>query len=86
MMFAPLEGRRHVTVTNRHARLLIWPSPDAPFRPAAASAGQAPINEIETLERVPIKWIHLIDKDSLKIKELEHVLIEKVEHLFRDML
>ncbi|MGH6794321.1 MAG: hypothetical protein ACREDH_03780 [Methylocella sp.] len=39
-----------------------------------------------TLERVPIKWNHLIDKDSLKIKELEHVLIEKVEQLFRDML
>jgi hypothetical protein len=35
---------------------------------------------------VPIKWNHLIDKDSLKIKELEHVLIEKVEQLFRDML
>jgi hypothetical protein len=39
-----------------------------------------------TLERVPIKWNHLIDKDSLKIKVLEHVLIEKVEQLFRDML
>jgi hypothetical protein len=31
---------------------------------------------------VPIKWNHLIDKDSLKIKELEHVGIEKVEQLF----
>jgi hypothetical protein len=39
-----------------------------------------------SLERVPIKWNHLIDKDALKIKELEHVLIEKVEQLFRDML
>ena len=39
-----------------------------------------------TPERVPIKWNHLIDKDSLKIKELEHVLIEKLEQLFRDML
>jgi hypothetical protein len=37
-------------------------------------------------ERVPIKWNHLIDKDALKIKELEHVLTEKVEQLFRDML
>jgi hypothetical protein len=37
------------------------------------------------LERVPIKWNHLIDKDSLKIKELEHVGIEKVEQLFLDM-
>jgi hypothetical protein len=39
-----------------------------------------------TLERVPIKWNHLIDKDSLKINELEHALIEKVEQPFRDML
>jgi hypothetical protein len=38
------------------------------------------------LERVPIKWTHLIDKVQLKIKELEHVLIKKVEQLFRDML
>jgi hypothetical protein len=35
------------------------------------------------LERVPIKWNHLIDKDSLKVKDLEH---EKVEQLFLDML
>ena len=38
------------------------------------------------LERVPIKWNHLIGKDSLTFKELEHVLVEKVEQLFRDML
>jgi hypothetical protein len=40
---------------------------------------------VPLLERVPIKWNHSIDKDALKIKELEHVLIEKVEQLFRDM-
>ena len=28
----------------------------------------------------------MIGKESLKFKELEHVLIEKVEQLFRDML
>jgi hypothetical protein len=28
----------------------------------------------------------VIDKEKLKFKELEHVLIEKVEQLFRDML
>ena len=38
------------------------------------------------LERVPITWNHVIGKDSLKFKELEHVLIEKVEQLFRDIL
>jgi hypothetical protein len=36
----------------------------------------------KTLERVPIKWNHLINWDSLRIKELEHVLIDKVEQLF----
>jgi len=35
------------------------------------------------LERIPLKWTHLIDKDSFKIKELEHVPIENVEQLFR---
>jgi hypothetical protein len=33
----------------------------------------------------PIKWTHLIGT-QLKIKELEHVLLEKAGHLFRGML
>ncbi len=37
------------------------------------------------LERFPISWTHLIEKKSLKIKKLEHVLIEKVDQLFRNM-
>ncbi|MGH6794434.1 MAG: hypothetical protein ACREDD_01590 [Methylocella sp.] len=39
-----------------------------------------------SLGHVPTKWNHFIDKDSLKFNELEHVRIEKVEQLFRDML
>ena len=39
----------------------------------------------QRLERFPIKWNHLIEKESLKFKELEHAGIEKVEQLFRDM-
>jgi len=35
---------------------------------------------------VPIKWAPVIGKDSFKIKELEHVLLEKGKQLFRDML
>ncbi|MGH6822291.1 MAG: hypothetical protein ACREC4_02190, partial [Methylocella sp.] len=38
------------------------------------------------LERFPITWNHVIEKESLKFKELEHALVEKVEQLFRDML
>jgi hypothetical protein len=38
------------------------------------------------LERFPIAWDHVIDKESLKIKTLEQVLIEKVCQLFRSLL
>ena len=38
------------------------------------------------LERFPITWNRVIEKESLNLKELEHVGIEKVEQLFRDML
>ncbi len=38
------------------------------------------------LERFPIRWNHLIEKESLRFKDLEHVLIEKVDQLFRNML
>jgi hypothetical protein len=38
------------------------------------------------LECFPITWTHVIEKEALRFKELEHVLIEKVEQLFRDML
>src|SRR6202521_239727 len=30
---------------------------------------------VHRLEHVPITWTHVIEKDSLKIKELEHVLM-----------
>jgi hypothetical protein len=38
------------------------------------------------LERFPITWNHVIEEESLNINKLEHVPIEKVEQLFRDML
>ncbi|MBM3625942.1 MAG: hypothetical protein FJX16_11605, partial [Alphaproteobacteria bacterium] len=41
---------------------------------------------VESLERFPITWNHVIDKESLKIKTLEQVLIEKVCQLFRNLL
>ncbi len=37
-------------------------------------------------QRFPIGCNHLIEKESLRFKELEHVLIEKVGQLFRNML
>jgi hypothetical protein len=39
-----------------------------------------------SFERIPIGWNHPIDKNTLKINHLEHVLIEKVSQLFRNML
>jgi hypothetical protein len=41
---------------------------------------------LKFLERFPITWNPLIDKDALKIKELKHVLIEKAERLFQNIL
>ena len=38
------------------------------------------------LERFPITWTHVSEKESLKFKDLDHAGIEKVEQLFRDML
>ncbi len=38
------------------------------------------------LERFPITWNRVIEKESLRFKELEHVLIEKADQLLRDML
>jgi hypothetical protein len=36
-------------------------------------------------ERFPVTWNGVIEKESLEMRELEHVLIEKVEQLFRDV-
>jgi hypothetical protein len=40
----------------------------------------------QSLERIPIGWNRPIDKNTLKIDLLEHVLIGKVSQLFRNML
>jgi len=37
-------------------------------------------------ERFPITWNHVIDKESLKIKTLEQVLIEKSVNFFENLL
>jgi hypothetical protein len=38
------------------------------------------------LERFPVTCNHVIEKEALKFKDLEHAGIEKAEQLFRDML
>jgi len=48
-------------------------------------AGRKKLAEFH-LERFPITWNRVIEKESLNFKELEHVLVEKVVQLFRDML
>ncbi|MGJ0452380.1 MAG: hypothetical protein ACR65T_03995 [Methylocystis sp.] len=40
----------------------------------------------QILERLPITWNPMIDKESPKIKMLEQVLIEKIRQLFCNML
>jgi hypothetical protein len=51
-------------------------------------AGGKPVSTFPhpALERFPIRWTHLIEKESLKSNKLEHVLIEKGDQLFRNML
>jgi hypothetical protein len=41
-------------------------------------------NKVVALECFPIRWNHLIGKESFRFKE--QALIEKVEQLFRNML
>jgi hypothetical protein len=49
----------------------------------AISSSEPMFTSLENaLERFPITWNHVIDKESLKFKELEHVLIEKAGQLF----
>jgi hypothetical protein len=38
---------------------------------------------LRTLERFPITWNHVIDKESLKFKELEHVLMAELAWLWQ---
>jgi hypothetical protein len=40
----------------------------------------------DALARFPIRWHHLIEKNSRQFKNLEHVLVGKAGPLFRDML
>jgi hypothetical protein len=62
----------------------------APNRPTVtgrrAAIGNATARFQLKLERIPIGWNHPIDKNTLKINLLEHVLIGKVSQLFRNML
>jgi hypothetical protein len=38
------------------------------------------------LARIPIRWNRLIEKNTRQLNMLEHVLVGKVDPLFRDML
>ena len=61
-------------------------TPNAPRAWRRKAYFPAAICRSKNLERFPITWNHVIEKESLGFKELEHVLVEKVEQLFRDML
>ena len=67
------ESNRHLPETGRKGR---FTNPRLCSLPLSSRA----------LERFPITWNHVIDKEPVKIKELEHVRIEKAGQLFRDML
>jgi hypothetical protein len=76
------------TTTSIGARALssaVFLRPVARAIAPPAKAVSAPSKKA-LLERFPITWNHVIDKESLKIKMLEQVLIEKVCQLFRNLL
>jgi hypothetical protein len=73
------------TARTRHPSPVRGKARSMPTQPALPMLGATMLCQI-SLERVPIKWNHLIDKESLNINKLENVLIEKVEQLFRDLL
>jgi hypothetical protein len=56
------------------------------FESAIDSAYRGVSQGIEPLARFPIRWNHLIEKNSRQFKNLEHVLVGKAGPLFRDML
>ena len=56
------------------------------MRPVSGVRAFHAARQASTLERFPITWNHVIDKESLKFKDLEHVKLEKVAQFFRDML
>jgi hypothetical protein len=65
-------------------RLLL---PDSSLFPGVAARPRLALDAPScSLERFPIAWNHVIDKESLKIKTLEQVLIEKVCHFFENLL
>jgi hypothetical protein len=58
-------------------------------RASALFQGQAhaaPFDPRGAASRLPIRRNHLIEKESLRFKELEHALIGIVDQLFRNML
>ncbi len=82
-MSDPFDAAELFDVEMDHlARRLLFMADDRDPLIAGRGAWQTPqtsvspreqIAETEQLEHVPIKWFHLIEKDSLKSKELEHV-------------
>jgi hypothetical protein len=74
----PLHNTRHAHLQDRRNR--------SNALPGANSCNGRACAVTSTLERFPIRSNHLIEKESLRFKELEHVLIEKAGQLFRSTL
>jgi hypothetical protein len=58
----------------------------APLFYFSLGSGQRFVARQPRLECFPIAWNHVIEKETLKFRDLEHVRIEEAEQLFRDML
>ena len=74
------DGRKQAPQISARLRT----GPDDPMQ--LGHYNRDPVRDLSLLERFPITWNRVIEKESLNFKELEHVLVEKVAQLFRDML
>jgi CRP-like cAMP-binding protein len=83
-VYVLVEG--HVEVLRGGTQIAVLDEPGSLIGEMSVLLGVPHTATARALERFPITWNHVIDKESPKFKELEHVLVEKVEQLFRDML
>jgi hypothetical protein len=68
------------------AQSLLLRRPKAISKQEGASSVVLPVCAGASLEHLPLGLNHPSEKKRLKIKDLKHVLIGKVDQLFRNML
>jgi hypothetical protein len=82
----PEFGQRQEKSTARRIQSETKPREDR-FSVSSGFRSEGPISAaVGLLARIPLEWNHPRDKNTRGFNELEHVLIGKVDPLFRNML